>query len=80
MGRLVVVLDWLAAREPGSAKAICCDPPYAGGSPVRGRENDAAGSVAGPLSFMWKTMSLSARALRPAGWSSTSPTISAEHP
>lgn len=60
-------LDWLAAREPGAATAIVFDPPYAVGSPVRGREDGAAGSVSGPLSFMQRTMSLCARALRPGG-------------
>jgi hypothetical protein len=60
-------LDWLAAREPGCATAVIFDPPYAVGTPVRGREDGTAGSVAGPLSFMWRTMSLSARALRPGG-------------
>jgi hypothetical protein len=61
-------VDWLAAREPGSAQAIYCDPPYCGrlsGPRKRKRltTNDEAGSVAGPLSFMWKTMSLSASGL-----------------
>jgi hypothetical protein len=37
------------------------------GSPVRGREDGAAGSVFGPLSFLSRTMSLCARALRPGG-------------
>ena len=60
-------LDWLAAREPGAATAVIFDPPYAVGSPVRGREDGAAGSVSGPLSFMQRTMSLCARALRPGG-------------
>jgi hypothetical protein len=60
-------LDWLAVREPGSATAVIYDPPYAVGSPVRGREDGAAGSVFGPLSFLSRTMSLCARALRPGG-------------
>lgn len=60
-------LDWLAAREPGAAAAIVYDPPYAVGTPVRGREDGAAGSVAGPLSFMQRTMLLCARALKPGG-------------
>lgn len=51
-------LDWLEAREPGTAAAVVFDPPYAVGSPVRGREDGAAGSVSGPLSFMQRTMSL----------------------
>jgi DNA modification methylase len=60
-------LDWLAAREPGTATAVIYDPPYAVGTPVRGREDGAAGSVSDPLSFMQRTMSLCARALRPGG-------------
>jgi adenine-specific DNA-methyltransferase len=60
-------LDWLAAQEPGSATAIVYDPPYAVGTPVRGREDGAAGSVFGPLSFLSATMSLCARALRQGG-------------
>ena len=50
-------LDWLAAREPGRATAVIYAPPYAVGSPVRGREDGAAGSVFGPLSFLSRTMS-----------------------
>jgi DNA modification methylase len=60
-------LDWLAAQEPGTATAIVFDPPYAVGTPVRGREDGAAGSVSGPLSFMQRTLGLCARALRPGG-------------
>ena len=60
-------LDWLAAIEPGTAAAVIYDPPYAVGTPVRGREDGAAGSVFGPLSFLSRTMSLCARALRPGG-------------
>jgi site-specific DNA-methyltransferase (adenine-specific) len=60
-------LGWLAAREPGTATAIIYDPPYSVGTPVRGREDGAAGSVSGPLSFLQRSMSLCARALRPGG-------------
>jgi DNA modification methylase len=60
-------LQWLEGIEPGSATAVVFDPPYAVGSPVRGKEDGAAGSVFGPLSFMSKTLALSARALRPGG-------------
>lgn len=60
-------LDWLAGREPGSAAAVIYDRPYSVGTPVRGREDGAAGSVYGPLGFMHRTLSLSARALRPGG-------------
>ena len=60
-------LTWLADREPSTAAAVVFDPPYSVGSPVRGREDTAAGSVSGPLSFMQRTMSLCAQALRPGG-------------
>lgn len=60
-------LDWLASLAPESATAAIYDPPYAVGSPVRGREDGAAGSVFGPLSFMSRTLALTARALRPGG-------------
>ena len=57
-------LDWLAAREPGTATAVIFDPPYAVSTAVRGREDGAGGSVSGPLSFMQRTMSLCVRAKR----------------
>lgn len=60
-------LMWLAALEPDCATAAVYDPPYAVGTPVRGKEDGAAGSVFGPLSFMAKTLELTARALRPGG-------------
>jgi DNA modification methylase len=60
-------LEWLTAREPGAAQAIIFDPPYAVGTPVRGREDGAAGSVFGPLAFMSRTLTLCARALKPGG-------------
>lgn len=60
-------LDWLARQPEGKATFIVFDPPYAVGSPVRGREDGAAGSVFGPLSFLSRTLALSARALRPGG-------------
>jgi DNA modification methylase len=60
-------LNWLATRELSSATAVIYDPPYAVGSPVRGREDGAAGSVFGPLSFLSRTMPRCARALRPGG-------------
>jgi DNA modification methylase len=58
---------WLESVAPEIATAVIYDPPYAVGSPVRGREDGAAGSVFGPLSFMSRTLALSARALRPGG-------------
>lgn len=60
-------LDWLERREPSSAQAIIFDPPYAVGTPVRGREDGAAGSVFGPFAFMSRALSLCARALKPGG-------------
>lgn len=60
-------LDWLAARTPSAAKVGIFDPPYAVGTPVRGKEGGAAGSVFGPLSFMSRALSLTAKALMPGG-------------
>lgn len=60
-------LEWLERQPPGEATVVVFDPPYAVGTPVRGREDGAAGSVFGPLSFMSRTLALSARALRPGG-------------
>lgn len=59
--------EWLTRFSDASARVIVFDPPYAVGSPVRGREDGAAGSVAGPLSFMHRLLSLSARKLQPGG-------------
>lgn len=60
-------LEWLEDQTAGAATFIVFDPPYAVGSPVRGREDGAAGSVFGPLSFMSRTLRLAARSLRPGG-------------
>jgi DNA modification methylase len=60
-------LDWLADSAPECATLVVFDPPYAVGTPVRGREDGAAGSVFGPLSFMSRTLSQVARVLRPGG-------------
>ena len=60
-------LDWLAAQEPDTATAIVYDPPYSRHSPMRGREDGAAGSVSAPFSFMHRTMSLCARAVQAKG-------------
>jgi site-specific DNA-methyltransferase (adenine-specific) len=60
-------LDWLPRQPAATAKAIIFDPPYAVGSPVRGREDGAAGSVFGPLSFMAKTLRECRRCLVPGG-------------
>jgi DNA modification methylase len=59
--------DWLARQEPGAAQAIIYDPPYSRHSPMRGREDGAAGSVSAPFKFMHQTMALCARAVRPKG-------------
>lgn len=59
--------DWLAAQERGKARAIIYDPPYSRFSPMRGREDGAAGSVAAPWKFMHQTMALCARAVMPKG-------------
>lgn len=60
-------LDWLKDRPTGEAKLIVYDPPYAVGTPVRGREDGAAGSVFGPLSFLSRTLSECTRILVPGG-------------
>jgi hypothetical protein len=54
-------LDWLARQEPGTATAIVFDPPYSRYSPMRGREDGAAGSVSAPFSFMHRVMGPCAR-------------------
>jgi site-specific DNA-methyltransferase (adenine-specific) len=58
---------WLAVAEPGSATAVVVDPPYAVGSPVRGREDGAAGSMFAPFGFMHRVLELTAQALKPGG-------------
>jgi hypothetical protein len=60
-------LTWLPRQGPGCAVAIVFDPPYSVGTPVRGREDGAAGSVFDPLSFLYDTLPLCARVLRPGG-------------
>jgi site-specific DNA-methyltransferase (adenine-specific) len=60
-------LDWIEAQSRGEATVVVFDPPYAVGTPVRGREDGAAGSVFGPLSFMSRTLAASAKALKPGG-------------
>lgn len=60
-------LDWLASKPAGCATVVVFDPPYAVGTPVRGKEDGAAGSVFGPLSFLSRTLSETARTLRPGG-------------
>ena len=60
-------LDWLPLQEPGSVAACIYDPPYSRHSPMRGREDGAAGSVSAPFKFMHQTMLLCARAVRAKG-------------
>ncbi len=59
----------LAARQAsGAAKAVAGDPQYLPvKSPIRGKEDGAAGSVSGPFSVMHWTMELCARAVLPKG-------------
>lgn len=60
-------LLWLPTLDADSTKAVIFDPPYAVGTPVRGREDGAAGSVFGPLSFMARTLRECHRILVPGG-------------
>ena len=60
-------LDWLPLQPPGAAKAIVLDPPYSRYSPMRGREDGAAGSVSAPFSFLHRVMALAARAVQLKG-------------
>lgn len=61
-------LQWLTARPDGVATLIVYDPPYAvGTTSVRGKEDGAAGSVFGPLSFLSRTLTECCRILRPGG-------------
>lgn len=60
-------LLWLGDIESGSVRGAIYDPPYAVGTPVRGKEDGAAGSVFGPLSFMSRTLREVARTLMPGG-------------
>lgn len=60
-------LEWLPTLPDACARAVIFDPPYAVGSPVRGREDGAAGSVFGPLSFMARTLREVTRILVPGG-------------
>jgi DNA methylase len=60
-------LEWLVRREPGGAQAIVLDAPYSRYSPMRGREDGAAGSVSAPFSFLHRVMGLCARTVQPKG-------------
>jgi len=59
--------EWLPRWRDGCAKAVVFDPPYAVGTPVRGREDGAAGSVFGPFEHLHRWLALSARVLMPGG-------------
>ena len=65
--QLADALDWLPRQPAGAARAIVLDPPYSRYSPMRGREDGAAGSVSAPFSFLHKIMGLCARAVMPDG-------------
>lgn len=58
---------WLAGKAGADAAAIVFDPPYAVGSPVRGREDGAAGSVFAPFGFLHETLRAAKHALREGG-------------
>ena len=60
-------LVWLRARADGAATRVVFDPPYAVGTPVRGKEDGAAGSVFAPFAFMHRAFTECARILRPGG-------------
>jgi hypothetical protein len=49
---------FLRAQEPGCAAAIVIDPPYSRGTPMRGREDGAAGSVARPWKMLREVLEL----------------------
>ena len=58
---------WLPRQGPGVAKAVIVDPPYAVGTPVRGREDGAAGSVYGPFENLHRWLTATAGVLAPGG-------------
>ena len=60
-------LEWLKKLEPERAKLVIFDPPYAVGTPVRGREDGAAGSVFAPFAFIHRAFVECARILAPGG-------------
>lgn len=49
---------FLAGQPPGCAAAIVIDPPYSRGTPMRGREDGAAGSTARPWKLLRETLEL----------------------
>lgn len=64
---LADALPWLVAKPDACAQLVVFDPPYAVGSPVRGREDGAAGSVFAPFAFMHRVLIETARVLVPGG-------------
>jgi len=58
---------WLQQREGIGAQAVIYDPPYAVGTPVRGKEDGSAGSVYAPFGFLHETLRASRNALKPGG-------------
>jgi len=58
---------WLQQREGIGAQAVIYDPPYAVGTPVRGREDGSAGSVYAPFGFLHETLRASRNTLKPGG-------------
>lgn len=60
-------LLWLPGIADQTVRAAIFDPPYAVGTPVRGKEDGAAGSVFGPLSFMSRALREVSRTLMPGG-------------
>ena len=67
MSDLADALCWLTSIKTESAQVVVFDPPYAVGTPVRGREDGAAGSVFAPFSFLHKSLLETARILVPGG-------------
>lgn len=59
--------EWLAARAGANASVVVFDPPYAVGTPVRGREDGSAGSVFAPFGFLHETLRAARGALRQGG-------------
>lgn len=59
--------QWLAARAGADAAVVVYDPPYAVGTPVRGKDDGAAGSVFAPFGFLHETLRASRDALRDGG-------------
>jgi site-specific DNA-methyltransferase (adenine-specific) len=60
-------LTWLARQEPASARVIILDPPYSRYSPMRGREDGAAGNVSAPFSFLHRILGQCSRVILPRG-------------